>query len=446
MNLLNLFGKASVRVRMAPSPTGMLHIGTARTALFNYLFAKKMNGVFVLRIEDTDRERNRPEFEKNIIDGLGWLGIAWDEFYRQSERVDRHTQALEKLIAENKAYVSKEESKARPGERVEVVRLRNTGSIVEFDDMIRGTIKTDTTDLGDFVIARAIDDPLYHLAVVVDDGEMNITHVIRGDDHISNTARQILILEAIGFTRPKYAHVPLILAADRSKMSKRDGATSVDEYKKLGFLPEAVVNYLALMGWNPGTPQEIFTLSELVSAFDVEKFQKGGAIFDLTKFSWYNREHIKNLTGEEFEKRLREFGVAVDPVLVPLLQDRCQTLLEARELIEAGEFSFMHDLSEYPADILLPTVQGEKVSRELATKHLTEVLKLVSAIDASQWSAARVKESVWEYAGREGRGSVLHPMRVSLTGKDRSPDPFTVAGLIGRDRTMRRLERALDTL
>ena len=227
------------RVRIAPSPTGNLHIGTARTALFNFLFARKEGGVFIVRIEDTDKERNKPEYEKNIIDGFNWLGIKYDEFYRQSERADSHKKWLKKLIDENKAYLSKEEE---GGNRDEVIRFRNPNRDISFEDTVRGQVSFNTEELGDFVIARSMDEPLYHFAVVVDDFEMNINHVIRGEDHISNTPRQILIQEAIGAPRPKYSHIPLILAKDRSKMSKRHGAVSINEFKDRGFLPEAMVN------------------------------------------------------------------------------------------------------------------------------------------------------------------------------------------------------------
>jgi glutamyl-tRNA synthetase len=423
-----------------------LHIGTARTALFNYLFAKATGGIFMVRIEDTDKARNKPEYEKNIIESIHWLGMEWDEFYRQSEQVSNHTKALKKLIVEGKAYVSKENSKIHPGETVEVVRLKNAGSIVAFEDVIHGTIKTDTTDLGDFVIARAIDDPLYHLAVVVDDGETGITHIIRGDDHISNTARQILILEALGYTRPQYAHVPLILAPNRSKMSKRDGATAIDEYKNLGFLPDAVVNYLALMGWNPGTPQEIFTLEELVKAFHMNKFQKGGAIFDMTKFLWYNREHIKRLSDDAFAKQLSSFGVNADPRLIPLLHDRVHTFGEARELLASDEFSFLGTITKLDAGILVPIVKGEKGSVENTKSNLQKIYDLLSPLVESRWTSQSVKELVWPYAEIQGKSNVLWPMRVALTGKEKSPDPFTVSGLIGKNETLTRLHTAIEAL
>lgn len=427
---------------MAPSPTGNLHIGTARATLFNFLFARHTGGTFVMRIEDTDKERSRPEFERDIIDGLTWLGLSWDEFYRQSERTSVYTNALTRLIDEGKAYISKEPSKQDPAQTVEVVRLRNRGGALTFTDLIRGEITTDVSDLGDFVIARSMNDPLYHLAVVIDDGEMGITHVIRSDDHISNTPRQILIMEALGYERPVYVHQPLVLAPDRSKLSKRHGATSLGEYREKGFIKEAIINYLAFLGWNPGTDQEIFTLPELVEAFDIDKLQTSGAIFDMTRLTWYNREHIKRLSPQEFALRLQEFGVHADATIVPLLHDRVSTLEEARTLIESGEFSFMEAVSLHEAKLLVP----KEGSPETTKQHLGALISLLEPLPSSQWNMGGVKEVVWDYAETKGKGAVLWPMRVALTGKAKSPDPFTVAGLIGKDATLIRLRAAAASL
>ena len=281
-----------VRVRIPPSPTGYCHVGTARTSLLNFLFARKNSGRLILRIEDTDKERSTPLFEKDIVDSIKWLGIEWDEFYRQSERIDIYKEKLHALINSGKAYLSEEESKKEAGKITKVVRLKNPGSAVTFNDLVRGDISFDTKELGDFVIARNIDEPLYHFAVVVDDAEMRITHVIRGEDHISNTPRQILIQEAFGFERPQYAHFPLNLAQDRSKLSKRKGDVSVRSYREKGYLPEALRNYLAVIGWTPPSGKEILTLEEMINEFDLNGIHKSGSIFDIDKLRWFNRHYL----------------------------------------------------------------------------------------------------------------------------------------------------------
>ena len=270
--------------RFPPSPTGNFHVGSARTALFNFLFARKNNGKFILRIEDTDKARSKKEFEDDIFESLEWLGLKYDEFYRQSDRGKIYRTYIEKILDDGSIYEDEDK----------IIRFKNPNKKVKFNDLVRGEIEFDTTELKDFIIAKSVDEPLYHLAVVIDDFESNITHVIRGEDHISNTPRQILIQEAIGAPRPIYAHLPLILAPDRSKLSKRKHGESVslNYYRDKGYSPEAMINYLALLGWNPGTEQEIFTLDELINVFDFSRVHKGGAIFDEKKLAWMNRKHF----------------------------------------------------------------------------------------------------------------------------------------------------------
>ncbi|MCC6475212.1 MAG: glutamate--tRNA ligase, partial [Burkholderiales bacterium] len=255
-------------------------MGGVRTALFSFLYARQNKGTFALRIEDTDKARNREEWTTGLIEDLGWLGLHHDTFVIQSERVASHTAYLKKIIEEGKAYISKETPKEE-GQRDEVVRFKNPNKVVVINDLIRGEVSIDTTDLGDFIIARSLEEPLYHFAVVVDDMEMGITHVIRAEEHLSNTPRQILIQEAIGGSRPVYAHLPLVLAADKSKLSKRKhGETvSLTYYRSRGYLPAAIINFVALLGWNPGTEQEIMSLDELIAQFKLENVQKGGAVF-----------------------------------------------------------------------------------------------------------------------------------------------------------------------
>lgn len=426
----------SVVTRIAPSPTGQMHIGTVRTALFNYLFAKHHGGTYFVRIEDTDKERNKPEWMQAIWDDFAWVGLAPDKRYVQSEQLERHKELLRSLIEKGSAYVSREPKKDNPDETVEVVRLKNPGRRVVFDDLIRGEISFDTSELGDFVIARSIDDPLYHFAVVADDADADVTHVIRAEEHLSNTPRQILILEALGFTRPIYAHIPLILAPDKSKLSKRKHGASVDNYRAQGYLPEAMLNYLALLGWNPGTDEEMFTLDQLVERFSLDQVQKSGAVFDEIKMKWFNREYMKKLSDAEFLERAQ-----VDPRILPLVRERVSTFGEVSEAL--NEFDFIHATPTYDAKNL---VWKKDPAPEGVAPRLAEVKELLEAISAKDWHQDTVKAAVWDYAEREGRGGVLWPLRYALTGKEKSPDPFMVAGILGRDETLARIDIALRLL
>ncbi|MFZ2886510.1 MAG: glutamate--tRNA ligase family protein, partial [Minisyncoccia bacterium] len=341
-----------MRVRIAPSPTGFFHIGTARTALYNYLFAKKVGGTFVIRIEDTDRARSTKEFQEDIFNSFEWLGLTFDETYIQSEHLDRHRELLKKLVDEDKAYISKEPAKDDESRVVEVVRLRNPGKIITFTDVIRGDITFDTTELKDFVLARAIDDPLYHFAVVVDDGDAKITHIIRGEDHISNTPRQILIQEALGLPRPVYAHLPLILAPDRTKMSKRKHQTALKDFRARGYLPEAMINFIALLGWSEGEgDKEIFSREELIQAFSLERIHKGGAVFNEEKLRWFNKEYLHKLPEKEFAEtvfmKLKEslssrvsWNDEMGTALIPIVRERIATWGDVSLLVEDGEFDY----------------------------------------------------------------------------------------------------------
>lgn len=439
-----------VVTRIAPSPTGRLHIGTARSALFNYLFARQQKGTFLIRIEDTDKERSTSEFEKEILEGLQWLGLTGDETVRQSERVTRHSELLEKLIAEGKAYLSEEESKNEPGKKVALVRLKNPGTEVLFRDEVRGDIAFDTKELGDFVIARSVSDPLYHFAVVVDDMDMGVTHVIRGEDHISNTPRQILIQEAIGAPRPHYAHLPLILDEKRAKLSKRTGATSVMDYRDEGILPEALVNYLALLGWSPGDDREDFSLSELVDAFSLEGVQKSGAAWNREKLLSVNQRWMRKLSDADFirvgkleakdETRLRE--------AIPLLKDRAHTFKEAQEMLE-GELSCLFKTPELDEkQLLAKELEGRAGMTKTALEALSEAIKALP----ESVSAHVVKDTLMPLAdaeeekGKGGRGAVLWPLRYALSGEERSPDPFTLVSILGKEESLSRIKNAIAIL
>src|SRR3989344_2793415 len=395
--------KEKVITRFPPSPTGPLHIGNVRTALFNYFFAKKNGGQFIVRVEDTDKDRSKKEYEIGMLDSLEWLGLSRDGgIWDQSERTEVYKKYLNKLIDDGKAYISQETE----GENKEVVRFKNPNTTITFDDLVRGTVSFDTSELKDFIIARNINEPIYHLAVVVDDFESGVTHVMRGEYGISNTPRQILIAEAIGAPRPVYIHLPLILASDRSKLSKRKhGETvSLDYYRQKGYLPQALLNYLALLGWNPRTDKEIFTLKELVEAFSISQIHKGGAIFDEKKLEWVNKQHIKLLPDTEKKKLMIE-GIKEAPYLV-------------RE-----------------PELEVEKIPWKETSREETIRLLEDSMHII--VDAGNLMA---------YAKKKGRGSVLWPIRYALTGLDVSPDPFTILHILGKEKSLKRLERAIAIL
>lgn len=420
-----------VVTRFAPSPTGFLHSGNYRTALFSYLYAKKHNGRFLVRIEDTDKARSKKEFEDNILESLAWLGLDYEKLYRQSERTDIYKTYLKKLIDEGKAFISQETE----GERKEVIRFKNPNKKVVFHDLIRGDIEMDTTDLGDFVIARSMEEPVFHLVVVIDDFEMGITHIVRGEDHISNTPRHILIQEAIGAPIPTYAHLPLILAKDRSKLSKRKGALPLTDYRDLGYLKEAVINYLAMLGWNPGTNKELFTLDELVQDFSLEKVQKSGAIFDDEKLKWFNKQYISKMSLDEFKKVAEPFVTNVHEKLWPLLKERTTLLSELRDL---SEFDFMNKK---------PDFQKEKLNWKDTPANkarLEETKKIILSV--SDFTKENVKAALWPFAEKEGRGEVLWPLRIALSGKDKSPDPFILCELLGKEESISRIDYAISLL
>lgn len=442
---------SSIKVRFPPSPTGYCHVGTARMALLNYLFARKNGGTIVFRSEDTDKERSRPEYETDIIESIEWLGLNWDEFLRQSERTSIYSTALENLITEDKAYISEEPSKKDEKVMVSVVRLRNPGKTITFDDIVRGQITFDTTELGDFVIARAIDDPLYHLSVVVDDALGGITHVIRGEEHISNTPRQILIQEALGYARPQYAHYPLFLGADRSKLSKRKGDVAVKEYRAEGYLPQALLNFIGTLGWTPPSGKEILSLDEMVAEFDLADLHKSGAVFDVDKLRWYNREYLLTLDDHVFAdhvlERLHkalaargmEYKEDVARKILPTLKERMSTWGDLDRMVEDGELDFF-----FATPALSPAeLPGKGSDPDAALRHLAKIHELLHAApDEIYDSHERLKDTVWDYATAEGRGAVLWPMRYALSGRAKSPDPFTIAAAIGKRATLDRLKAA----
>lgn len=425
--------------RMAPSPTGKFHVGSARTALFSYLFTKHHDGKFILRIEDTDKERSKREFEDNIVESFKWLGLNYDEFYRQSERTEIYKEQIQKLLDSGSAYISKEEPKEEGG-RTEVIRFKNPNKIIKFEDAILGSIEVDTTDLGDFVIAKDLDTPLFHLTVVVDDGLMKMTHIIRAQEHIANTPRQILILEALGFERPIYAHIPLVLAPDKTKLSKRHGATALLDFRDQGYLPEAVINFLAFLGWNPGTEQELFTKEELIKEFSLEKVGKAGSVFNTEKLNWFNREYIKKMSAEDQVVEIKKYIDLPDEVIVRAIPSIMERINKFTDLADETEFGFYTKLPEYNPENLI----WKKSDKEKALIYLHKASELLAGADFA--SPETIKSAVWDYAESVGRGDFLWPLRYSLSGKDKSPDPFTLAYIFGKDETLRRVNLGINNL
>ena len=456
----------SVRVRIAPSPTGFAHLGTASTALYNVLFARKQGGTFVLRIDDTDAERNRPEYEALIYESLHWLGLDWDEGpdkggpcnpYRQSERLDLYREQAARLITEGKAYrcyCTPEELEAErkqaqvekrpykysrrcltnpPSDRsVFAVRFRVPGGEIHFTDMIRGEMKFDADLIGDFIIMKSDAFPTYQFASPVDDAAMKITHVIRGEEHLSNTPYQLMLVDALGYARPQaYAHMPLILAQDGSKMSKRKHPEmNLALYREHGYLPEALVNYLALLGWNPGTSQEIFTFDELAHAFSFERVQHAGARFDWEKLNWINGEYIRMLSDDELAKRLRPFVPQLDEETirraVPPLRTRMHKLAQAIDYLD-------YLWTDPPT----PTLDAETARR---------VRSAIDTLRDTPWEPEAI-EAALEKAVAEsgvGKGKFYTPLRDVITGKKVSlPIHYTLA-LLPKDVALLRLQRTVD--
>lgn len=432
---------SQIVTRYAPSPTGLLTVGGVRTMLYSYFYAKQQGGKFILRIEDTDKERSAKEHEDYIYESMKWLGIAPDETYVQSKNIGSHQAAVRKLIDSGAAYVSRETPKEE-GQRSEVIRFKNPNKQITFNDTIRGDITFDTKELGDFVIAKSIDEPLYHLAVVVDDIDEGVTHVIRGEDHISNTPRQILIIEALGAKRPVYSHLPLILAPDRSKLSKRKHSELVAtlKYRDDGFLPEALINFLSLLGWNPGTDQEIFSIEELIAAFSLDKIQKSGAIFDVKKLRWMNKEHMKRMPAAELDAAIAARYGSSDPKIISLLKERIETFGDIDVMKASGELSFVTEKPSYdPAKLIWKESEAKQTAA-----HLLKIKELLAPIQ--DFTLENVKAAIWQYAEEQGRGAVLWPLRFALSGKDKSPDPFTLAGILGKEEVSERITSAVTAL
>jgi len=472
-----------MRVRFAPSPTGYLHVGGARTALFNWLLARRERGVFVLRVEDTDQLRNRDEHTEAILQGLSWLGIDWDEGpYFQSDGADRHKQEALRLLADGKAYrdfsdpaevkaeaevrsmhpshVARERADAmQPGESDDraatgerfAVRFRVPEGETRFDDLVHGEMRFGNDDIDDLVVLRSDGTPVYNLAVASDDHAMGITHVLRGDDHLSNTPKQVLLYRALGYPEPTFAHVPLILGSDGRRLSKRHGATAVGDYEAEGILPEAMVNFLALLGWNPGDEREVMSREELIETFTTERILKKSSVFDVEKLSWLNGRHLAETPTERllpgFRSRLEAWG-GTDArrlqddewmtALVDLVKVRARTVEDGARQMRP----FVSDELEFDQK----AVAKHWTKNPEDTRVRLELLRDVLA--TSDWTEEALEKGLRELAEERGvgAGKLIHPLRVALTGQGSSPGIFEVLVLLGRQRSLLRVDNGIDQI
>jgi nondiscriminating glutamyl-tRNA synthetase len=445
-----------VRVRIAPSPTGFAHLGTASTALYNVLFARRRNGTFVLRIDDTDLDRNRPKYELLIDESLRWLRLDWDEGpIRQSERLDIYKEEAAKLLASGKAYRCyctadeleaerrQAQSEKRPyrysrrcltdppeGRTEFAVRFQVPGGDVTFTDMVRGEMRFDSGLIGDFIIVKSDGYPTYQFASPVDDALMKITHVIRGEEHLSNTPYQLMLIDALGYERPAaYAHMPLILAPDGSKLSKRKHPESnLMLFRDLGYLPEALINYLALLGWNPGTEQELFTFEELLEAFSFDRVQHAGARFDWEKLNWINGEYIRNLSLEELTERLQPFVPQVD----------AETLRKATPALQTR----LHKLAQ--AIVYLDFLWTDPATPPLDADAVNRVKSAIAAVKEVSWEPDAIEVALERAVAESGvgKGKFYTPLRDALTGKKVALPIHYCFGLLPKEVALSRLDRA----
>jgi len=458
-----------MKLRFAPSPTGYLHVGGARTAIFNLLHARHYGGKMLLRIEDTDVERSRQHHAEQIVNSLQWLGIEWDEgpIY-QSDRLARYRERAEELVSRGNAYrcyctVEELEAERLAAERAGVayrysgrcrtltvaasnepyvIRFKVERGSIDFHDLIRGDVHFEGELLDDFVLLRSDGHPTYHLSVVVDDIDMAITHVARGDDHLSNTPKHILLFRAFGVEPPIFAHLPLILGSDRKRLSKRTGATSAEEYRDMGIVPQALFNFLTLLGWSPGGDREIFSKSEAAAIFDLSDVNKAPAIFDEEKLLWMNGQYLMRMSPEEIYPHLVPFLPNPAPAyellaLIELHQKRARTL---REMAEQMRYYFADDVAvEYEDDAVRKHLKGEELADRLRELH--DTLAAIKPFDVVSAEAALRKLAEQHNIGA---GKLIHPLRLALTGRAVSPPVFDVAAVLGKERTLRRLSRLID--
>lgn len=467
---------SKVRTRFAPSPTGNLHIGGARTALYSYLWAKKNGGDFLLRIEDTDRTRYQAGAEENIYAGLRWLGLQWDEeVVKQSTRTTVYREQAEQLIQSGQAYycfctterldlmreiqqkkgrapkydktclhlaAAEVQTKLAQGEP-HVIRLKiePTGT-VRINDLVRGVIEFQCAELDDQILLKSDGFPTYHLAVVVDDHAAGITHVIRGEEWIPSTPKHVLLYQAFGWEPPIFAHLSLFMNKGGGKLSKREGATALLEYRKLGYLPEAVVNFIAFLGWNPKTTAEFFTLAELTKVFDLTQVNTANPIFDTEKLDWYNGHYIRQLSPEALLQHCKPFlPDSADAYLQKIVLLEQERLKKLSDITALTDFFFQEKLS-YDPNLLV----WKKSTPANTKQYLTQLVTKLS--DYDDWSAQHLETSLlqWIQVQEWGNGDVLWPMRVALSGKKASPPPFAIAAILGKERTLARIQLAINLL
>jgi glutamyl-tRNA synthetase len=439
---------SSPRLRFAPSPTGYLHVGGARTALFNWLYARRHGGVFVLRIEDTDVERSSAEMVTGILDGLRWLGLDWDEGpeiggshgpYFQSQRLDRYRDAARALLVGGHAV-----------EDEGAIRFNVPPGRTSFTDLVHGPIEFDNEHIENFVVLRSDGHPTYHLSVVVDDIDMAITHVVRGDDHISNTPKQILIYGALGAGLPRFAHVPLIMGPDKKRLSKRHGATSVMEYERQGYIPEGLTNFLALLGWSPGGDDELFTIDDLIASFTLEGISGGNAVFNTEKLDWFNHQHLLRLPDHELLTRLAPHLEAAGlwrssltgsefpwmQSALALLKPRAKRLTDYVD----GLRPFLADPAEYDRDAVDKHLSAAGIADHIAA--------LESAFRSAPFDEGGLEEALRALADSRGikAGALIHATRIAMTGRMVSPGLFEMLVVLGRDRVLERLAALRETL
>jgi glutamyl-tRNA synthetase len=431
------------RLRFAPSPTGYLHVGGARTALFNWLYARRHGGTFILRIEDTDVERNQPEMVTGILDGLRWLGIDWDEGpevggahapYFQSERLDRYRAAAEQLVGSGQAFLDEG-----------AIRFKVPPGKTSFTDSVHGPIEFDNEHIENFVILRSDTHPTYHLSVVVDDIDMEVTHVVRGDDHISNTPKQVLLYNAFGKTPPAFAHVPLIMGPDKKRLSKRHGATSVMEYAKQGYIPEAMFNFLALLGWGTGSDEELFTREELIQRFTLDGISGGNAVFNTEKLDWFNHQHLLRLDDAELIARLMPLlegeGFLTNDIgwlakVLAQLRPRAKKLTEFADQIRP----FFVAPIEYEAAAV-----KKHLSAPGAKEHIQALRETWAG---TEWLEAPLEKALRDLADQRTvkAGVLIQGTRIALTGRMVSPGLFEMMVLLGREQVLARIDRLIGAL